>query len=374
MVKKKIVFILNNFAIGGTEKFLLDLVTELRISYDIEMVSVLGVGPLSAEFEKISVSVKNLGLFNFYNRQSLARKFFWFITTPFTLIRIVILLHKVKPDIVITSLWHADVLGVLGARLAGVKKIVLIQHDTKKLGFFRKHIKNLILKFVTNIIANSEVTKEFLIRFFCVLPEKIIVIHIGINIKNFEIIRPLIVEQNPTLGFIGRLEPVKGCFYFLEALSILKKENKLSPAVIIAGTGSLKREMEECAKNNNLSNVKFLGEIINIHDFLRQIDVLVVPSIEEGFGLVVLEGLVSKKVVVLSDIPVFRELLKYDENGVWFKVGDSNNLAQVLGELLEKPDLIKKYLRNVMFWGDNFVSEYEIKNVAKEYSDLLIKN
>lgn len=373
MARKKIIFILNNFAIGGTERFLLDLITEIKKHHDVEIISVLGQGPLLEEFRKVTASIHNVGLFNFYDKRSLPKKILWFFSSPITLVRIIILLLKVKPNIVVTSLWHADVLGGIGGYISGVKKRVLIQHDIKRFRYFKKYFKKLAFSLATDIVANSQVTREFLVYSGMTLPQKITVIKIGINTNNFLNPKAKLLDYPQTLGFIGRLEPVKGCYCFMEALKKLKETMHLSPKALIAGSGSLKNELENYKNRYNLDQVEFLGEVNNVPWFLSKIDILVVPSLEESFGLVVLEGLISQKIVIVSDIRAFREIIKNQDAGLWFEAGNSADLAKILSELLEKPEIFRKYQNVAITSAKVIASGYEIKDVARDYLNLMTK-
>ena len=154
---KKVVFVINNFFIGGVEKFLLDLINRLdKDKFSVTIVAVWGKGPLLEEFNKLGVPIKLYG----YN--SLFAKL---LLLPVTFLRLTGFLLKTKPDIVITSLWEADVLRIFSSRLVGVKKRICIHHDIEMLSSFRIRIKIIFcIKLSTNIIAISNAVKEFLIK------------------------------------------------------------------------------------------------------------------------------------------------------------------------------------------------------------------
>src|SRR3989338_8934108 len=170
MAKKKIIFVMNNFWVGGVERLLSDLTKTLSATHDVQVVTVLGSGLMESEF---CVPVHHTSPVVFADKK-LYFKFFWLMAAPVTFIRLVIFFNKVKPDIVITSIYQADVLGVLGAYICGVKKRVVIQHDVQKFGFFRKKFKFLFsLNLATDIIAVSNTVGDFLASYWHIPPSKI---------------------------------------------------------------------------------------------------------------------------------------------------------------------------------------------------------
>ena len=169
--------------VGGTERLLLDIIRYFdRGKYDISIITVIGSGPLEDSFKKLGVPIYFAGS----SGKKLPSKLYWILIAPITLIRITRFLFKSKPDVVISSLLQADILGMTASKIACVKKRILIQHDAIK---FTKHtffIKQIFaIKFATSIIAISETVKNFLIDYFKVDNTKITVIFNGIDYKYF---------------------------------------------------------------------------------------------------------------------------------------------------------------------------------------------
>lgn len=370
MKKIKIVLVMNNFFIGGAEKLLLGILGRIdKEKFDIYIITILGSGPLKDDFERLNFPIKFFGFKN--NSLTFLHKILWLFFSPFIILKLIIFLKKIKPDIVVTSLYQADILGILTAWLCGIKKRIIIQHDVKELSPFRKFLKKRVaLDLATFVIANSFSVKKFLIDYFGVNSEKIIIIKNGVDIEKLkEGIKTESVKNELTLGFIGRLEPVKGLFCLMKALKSLKKE-MLEIKTFIVGEGSLRKKLEKYAKDNNLRNIEFIGEVSDLEKILKKIDILVVPSLAEGFGLVVLEGLASEKVVIASDIPAFRELIIDGENGKLFQKGNVDSLVSVLKEILTDRELFKKLRKNVKVWLREKGPDFDIKKTAQNYQEL----
>jgi glycosyltransferase involved in cell wall biosynthesis len=255
------------------------------------------------------------------------------------------------------------------AFLLGIKNRILIQHDVQKLSF----IPNLSKKYIAlplskKIIANSNATKKFLIDNWKVSESKTKVIYNGINTEEFIKIN-LPKFKNVSIGIIGRLEPVKGHTFLLKALKILKDSHNFEPDVYIAGTGRLENQLISYVTNNSLKKIHFLGRV-NSPEFLKKIDILVVPSLHEGFCLAALEGLFAGRIVIASDIDAIKEFIDDNQNGLLFSKGDtkalSNNLYRVLTE-----DKFADGLRNkTKKWAEKNKEKFDLSSVAKNYETL----
>lgn len=365
---------INNFLVAGVERLFLDIISFFdKDKYDIKIVTVLGSGPLEASFRDLGVPIYFAGPSCFFSHKLLF-KLYWLLISPITLTRITLFLFKSKPDIVVSSLYQADILGMIASKIAGVKKRILVQLDVVEFGkifYFMKKV--FALPFTTQIVAGSETIKNFLIKYFEVKEEKITRIYNGINYERFEKGRKLTpISDSPVIGIVGRLETIKGHIYALEALKILKEKYKLSPITFLVGDGSLRNDLEKYKIENNLNSVEFLGNVDNIPKLLSQIDILIVPSVSEGFGLVVLEGMVSRKVVIASDILVMNELIKDGETGLLFKSENALSLASILLKVLKDKELCEKLQKNALSFTEQNKKLFDIREVSNNYQKLLI--
>lgn len=371
--KKKIVFIINNFLVGGVERLFLDIISfSDKDKYDIKIVTVLGSGPLEASFRKLGIPIYFAGPSCSFSYKLLF-KLYWLLISPVTLTRITLFLFKSKPDIVVSSLYQADILGMISAKIVGVQKRILVQLDVVEFGkifYFMKKV--FALPFATQIVAGSETIKNFLIEYFEVKNKKITTIYNGISYERFKRGMKLVPDlDNPTIGVVGRLEEIKGQIYVLKAMKTLKEKNNLCPTILLAGDGALHGDLEKYVAKNNLENVEFLGNVFDVPEFLSQIDILIIPSLSEGFGLVVLEGMVSGKIVIASDILVMKELIKDGETGLLFKSENANSLADILLNVLGQKDICEKLQKNALSFTEQNKKLFDISEVSNSYQKLL---
>jgi len=356
MQKKKLVFIWNNFLIGGTERMLLDVLKNLdRNKFDINIITILGSGPMEEEFKQLGSSIFFAGSKKY--PLSFFLKLIWILCIPFIFLRLIVFLRKINPDTIITSLYQSDILGYL-ASFGLDTKLVAIQHDVVK-----------IKPIIDQIIAISDEVKEFLIEYFKVSDSKIEVIYNGIDFDKFLSFQKPDKNWEPVFGTIARLDKIKGHIYILKALKKLKSKGIKLPEFIFVGDGSERENLEYFAKENNLLNVKFVGEVLNVGQYLKQIDVFVFPSLSEGLGIAIIEALVARKLIIASNIGGIKELIKDNKTGILIEPANVDDLYKAIKWTLEnKEEAIK--LRNESFdWVNENRQLFDIKDVSKRYLD-----
>jgi len=369
MEKKKLVFIWNNFLIGGTERILLDLLKDSdKNKFDISIIAILGSGLMEKEFNVLGFPIFFAGSKKYPS--SFFLKIIWILIIPFVLLRVIFLLRKINPDIIITSLYQSDILGYL-ANIGLNKRMISIQHDVVKKTSVIRWLKIKAFKKADKIIAISNDVKQFLIEHFKVSSSKIEVVYNGVDFDKFLSYQKSDDQWKPVFGIIARLDKIKGHIYILEALRKLKKEGIKLPEFIFVGDGVERENLENFIKENNLSNVRFVGETLDIGQYLKQIDVFVFPSLSEGLGIAILEALVAKKLIIASSVGGIKELVKDGETGILVKPADINDLYKAIKWVLEnKEDAIK--LREKSFeWINKNRYLFDIREVSKKYSEYL---
>jgi glycosyltransferase involved in cell wall biosynthesis len=143
-------------------------------------------------------------------------------------------------------------------------------------------------------------------------------------------------DHGHTLGFAGRLVPLKGTLYLIRALPLVRAEVS-DVQLEIAGSGpeeeSLRREAHELGVEGC---IRFLGwhEDIPFHRW----DIFVMPSLEEAFGMAALEAMAAGLPVVASAAGGLTELVRDGKTGWLFPPADINALAGRLVSLLLNPD------------------------------------
>ncbi len=140
------------------------------------------------------------------------------------------------------------------------------------------------------------------------------------------------------IGAIGALEPRKGHRYLLDALGRLSQHRAIR--AYIAGDGSQRAALQEQVHCLGFTNsVVFLGSIADPLTLFWAIDIFVQPSVMEGLGVALLEGMACGLPVVASRAGGMTEVIEDRHDGLLVPAADAAALAQALAELARSPDL-----------------------------------
>jgi len=142
---------------------------------------------------------------------------------------------------------------------------------------------------------------------------------------------------------VGRLAPQKGQRHLIAAMPMLLERVPHARA-IIAGGGDLEDYLRDLATEIGVAeHVHVLGPRKDVPALMHAIDVFVMPSIWEGFGLVLLEAMAAARPIVASRVATIPEVVADGETGLLVPAGDPLALASALADLAEQPDLAARY-------------------------------
>lgn len=146
--------------------------------------------------------------------------------------------------------------------------------------------------------------------------------------------------------YVGQLIPRKGVVTLLKTVKILQNENI---ALSIAGGGKLDTVFSDYVKSNNLSEkVSFLGIVKNdtINSVLQNHDVLIVPSLFDGWAAVTNEAIQAGVPVIVSDGAGSVDLVNDAVNGCSYHAGSVQQLVSIIMTILKKPELLTMWKEN----------------------------
>ena len=182
--------------------------------------------------------------------------------------------------------------------------------------------------------------------------------------------------QTPVvIGTMGRFEPIKGFGDLLRALAILKDRGVGFTAVIGGGNNGTyddeeKRIFKTVEELKLQNEVTFCGWVDDKKKFFDGIDVFVLPSLEESFGMVLLEAALAKKPLICSNADGPNEVWGNSGAALVFAKGDAEMLADKLEQMLENSDaaraMAEKAYRRVE-------ENYEVKAVTQVLQNVLFK-
>lgn len=169
-------------------------------------------------------------------------------------------------------------------------------------------------------------------------------------------------------GTIGRLVKVKGHSYLLKAFSQVLQYLPNAKLVII-GDGGLSDELNKEIEALDLSGkVLMAGHIESAYQLMSALDVFVLPSLEEGFGLVLLEAMVAKLPVIASKVGGIPDVVG-DSLGVLVEPADVANLAKAMVATSELTE--KKRIEEGEQMFQRLLSEYSTADYKQAYRALI---
>lgn len=338
MVKKRILFIIESFILGGAERVLVDIVNHLdQNKFEIAVFSIFKRSVYRNYNTEIDNPFKEhihyKWLINNGN-QLLYRVFSFF------LVRIPSLLYGLlvrdNYDVVVAFYEGAPTAFVANANIKG-KKIAWLHTSTdlsqKGKSYEALMLQNHYYSTFSGIIAVSEGVKEDFVHLFPLQKDKVKIIHNPIDMDS--ILRrseQKIDAQHPGCPLfvsVGRMTPAKGYDRYLRVINKLVKEGYRFEVWILGGGD--RTEYESFCHNNGLNNVKFLGNQSNPYPYMKLADWIVVPSLIEGLSTVVMEGIALSKPILATECPGMKELLSD------YIVGRivSNNETSIMDGLLQ---------------------------------------
>jgi L-malate glycosyltransferase len=262
--RRRILHLINNFEIGGTERQAVELLKRLdRDRYDIHLAAIRDNGPLRAELLSSYPDIHEFPLSSFYNINAL-KQFH----------RLHQLLLSARIDILHTHDFYAGVLGTVAARWTGVRVIVSQRHLRLSERSMHEWGRRLINSLADRVLVNAQAIRTHLIASTAVPEEKIVVIHNGITLQEIssyhEGLQPGIVHDQlcallglhsgvQLVGSVGNLRPVKGHRYLIEAAAQVI-HSRPETHFIIVGEGEQRGQIEAYSRQLGIaSHVHLLG-------------------------------------------------------------------------------------------------------------------
>ncbi|HFE51945.1 MAG TPA: glycosyltransferase family 1 protein, partial [Bacteroidetes bacterium] len=160
------------------------------------------------------------------------------------------------------------------------------------------------------------------------------------------------------IGFVGQLDERKGIADLLEAYRRLKQ--RLPVRLVLVGKGPLEAEIRRRAPDAVLAGFRE-----DIPEVMKNVDVLVLPSYWEGFGIVLIEAMAAARPVVATNVSSIPEIVVNGETGLLVPPGQPEALAEALRRVLTDPALARRFgeagRRRVLdkFTVDRMTDEWE---------------
>jgi len=264
------------------------------------------------------------------------------------------LLKQLRPDILHIHGNKAALVGrlaLLGKKapptVVTVHNFLIFQQAFFPLKQMAAAVERFLMRKTTQLITVSEQLKVALIKDERLPGEKIKVIHNGIDLNNWQTFNRWELRQK--LGLeretfvilaVGRLVAWKGHSFLINALNSppLKAEKNIK--LLIAGDGPLKKQLTQLVAEQGLSaKITFLGYVTNVPELMAASDLFVLPSVNEPFGLVLLEAMAAKLPIIATNDGGVPEIITHRQTGWLVPPQDATALAAAIIRLKSDANL-----------------------------------
>ena len=370
-----IAYVITGLSTGGAETMLYKLLKNInRSRFSPTVISLTTMGEIGPRIEKLGIPVHALGL---TPRQ----------LNPVKFIELVQLLRKLRPDVVHAWMYHADLLGGLAARMAGIKAVAWGIRQSNFSGKNKRttllvmkicaHISNWLPR---RILTCSERAQDIHIAAgYCA--DKMVLIPNGFDLSRFQpdesarhSVRAELGLGNTTflVGLVARDDPQKNHSGFIEAA---KQVNKMLPQVhfVLVGTGIDKcnKALTSLINQTGLRNhVHLLGRRDDIPRLMASFDLLASSSsFGEAFPNVLGEAMACGVPCVVTDVGDSAEIV--GDTGRVVASNDMEGLAQNLIDLLQMPTEKRTQLGALA--RQRVSDRYEIGDITRSYAEFYVQ-
>jgi glycosyltransferase involved in cell wall biosynthesis len=322
---RRLLLLNTDLEIGGTPKVVRELAIRLRDAGAAQVeVSCLGRrGPVADEIAEAGISVTPLD----------ARG----PSDLLVLRRLIRLISDRKFDTVLSFLVHANAMAAAASLwLRDVRFFQSIQ-TTQPRPRWHWPVQGLAQWAARRLIVPSESVATVAREWAHVPGKKIVVIPNAVDVNEIAF-KAASLAGIPTVGFIGRLDPVKHIPDLIDAIGQLD-----GIRCLIFGEGQQRADLaRQIAELGLADRVILRGPIKGPAEALSQIDLLVLPSEAEGFGLVLIEAMAAGVPVVATNAPGIRDVVRDGQTGLLVPVGAPDRLASTIARLLNDAPLRKR--------------------------------
>lgn len=334
----KILYVISGDLWGGAEEQAFSLIKEITdtTEHSVEIIT-FNHGLLTERLQHIGISANVID-----EKKCNSFVLFW---------KIFLFLKGRQVDVLHTHGPKEHFLGGLAGRLTSVKRIVRTFHGRGLLSSgVKKNIDRFSVLFLADrVVAVSAELASYLIS--CGFDEhKINVIKNGVNIQALKKKiqrRSQKIQKHPggnsfVFGVVGRLVPVKGHKYLFSAFKQLL-EKGCNVTLLVLGNGPLEKEFRTVVRDMDIAeHVFLLGFVENPLDYVVDFDVFVMPSLNEGIPLALLEAMGLGVPVIASGVGGIPEVIDDGRTGLLVEPKSVDELYSSCLRLYEDPDLQKE--------------------------------
>jgi glycosyltransferase involved in cell wall biosynthesis len=287
--------------------------------------------------------------------------------------RISQLLRERKIDILHSHGYKSNLYGYAAARRKGIALVSTCHNWPNRPLVMRGYaaLDRLVLRRFDRIAAVSETVTDIL-KNSGVAPGKLTTIPNGVDLERFRGAQPVLrtefaTGRDPLIGFVGRFVQDKGGAILLAAASNVV-ESRPDARFVFVGDGPLRSEWEALAGRLGIGGrVIFAGARSDMPEVYASLDMVVLPSLNEGMPMCLLEALAAEKPVIATAVGAIPRIILPGITGILLEPGDATGLAAAVQLVLGDTELAARLARN----GRSRAAEsFSSERMAASYADL----
>ena len=337
----RILHILDSLQIGGLENGVVNLVNSLDpCKYNHVICCLREVGLMAERIDRKDTEIISMGNDS---------------TDYFMPIKLMHLISRIRPQVVHTRNW-GTIDGIIAAKLARVKYVIHGEHGREFTDLYgsnyRRNLARWALgRWVNFFVAVSDEIKSWLLNQVGIPGGKIVTIINGVDTKKFsppsdkkKSKQDIGIDPNTFIvGTVGRLDKVKNYEMLIKAMPL--KSSKFPYKLILIGDGPERANLEAFVRIHGLSNVDFLGEKQNIHDYLQIFDLFVLTSVGEGISNTILEAMATGLPVIATRVGGNPEIVEDSVTGSLIPSGDHALLSEMITKYMNDRSLCERQVQ-----------------------------
>jgi sugar transferase (PEP-CTERM/EpsH1 system associated) len=369
----KVMHVVNQLAVGGTEKNVLKVATKLTEGLEHCICCIRGCDAslVASQLHPEQVMALNLPKAPF----------------SFFVPKLVRAIREYKPDIVHSRNWGA-IESVLAARIAGVPVAIHSEHgyegdSVTRTPLRQRWMRRLVLATADAVFTVSRDLRDFHARQAGVPEKRLRVLYNGVDTQRFSP-SPIVREKTRSalglsprdfvIGAVGRMVPIKDYDTLINAASALHEKDRTFKLLLLGDGPELRRLVDLAQNLIGSGGFISLGRSKNVPEVLTAMDVFVQTSLNEGMSNTILEAMATGLPVVVTRVGGNTEIVEEGNTGWMFQPGDVEHLSEIIFGIstnAEARQMSGHAARQRV--QDKFSDERMLENYRELYGELLRK-
>lgn len=323
LARRRVLHVIVGLDVGGAERMLARLIGDgsERGRYEHIVVSLTTIGTVGQQLAQSGVHVTGLGIRTV-------------LDGPWAFVRLIHLIRRLRPDVVQTWMYHADIVGGLAARLAGVRRVLWGIRCSAPRRY--RPGASALTRWVSSrpVVVIGAVLSRFVPeRIVCCAvaarashadvgyaEERMVVVVNGYDCTDIEAAMPKramsrralgVGDSHVVVGITGRFNELKGYRVFIEAAAeVAAAEPAVRFVMLGRGVDASNQLLGQWLQESGIANrFVLLGERNDVPDWLAAMDVFCSSSLSEGFPNVICEAMIARLPCVVTDAGDAAEIL-----------------------------------------------------------------